>query len=83
MLATYWHKSDALVQGLVRDLRCKTLVTFRGLEGEKPGRTVQNGEQAALLQLIKTTNYNQMSNYEPRGRAFESLRAHQQFKGLG
>ncbi len=27
MLATYLHKSDALVQGLVRDLRCKTLVT--------------------------------------------------------
>ena len=34
-------------------------------------------ERAALMHAIKTISYAIKTNYEPRGRAFESLRAHQ------
>ena len=43
---------------------------------------MQNGEQAALLLLIKTIGYGEKISRHPRGRWFESYCAYQTIKGL-
>ncbi len=57
--------------------------SYWGVAGEKLSKTVLYGESGGSVVLIKTTGYRQLINYEPEGRAFESLRARQSDTNLG